>query len=163
MFKKCSIAASAILALALLVFGFEKTWSYIEGTRSVLNHEADVNTPLKLESARIAALIQTESDAILAREEKVCDLETRRRSMAQAVDEGKKRLRSEVAVLKQVKTLLDEKKPSYQIGRASFTYAEVNADALDRVESVKRMQEGSAADETLLADLTAQSGRATPA
>ncbi len=153
MVKKCLMGVSAILVVALLVFGWEKTWSYVQGTREVLNQEADSGTPIKLESARIAALTQRESDGIIAREDKICALESRRRSMAQTVDEGKKKLRSEMAVLRQVRTLLEEKKPQYQIGRVSFTYAEVNADALDRVEAVGRMQEGTAADEALLADL----------
>jgi hypothetical protein len=152
-FKKSVIAVGVVMVVTLLVFGWEKSWSYVQGTRSVLNQEADAGTPIKLESARIAALVQKESDAILAREDKICDLETRRRSMAQTVEEGKKGIRSEMAVLRQVKILLDEKKPEYQIGRATFTYAEVNSDALDRVATVRRMQEGIAADEVLLADL----------
>jgi phage shock protein A len=108
---------------------------------------------MKLESARITALIQKENETILAYEDKICDLESRRDGTATSIVEASKKLAAEMDLLRRIRALLDEKQDRYTIGRSTYTYAEVNADALDRLESVRRMQETVAFNETLVADL----------
>ena len=153
MLKKAIIAVGVIFVLMLLVFGWEKSWSYVQGTKQVLNDEADDRTPMKLESARITALIQKENETVLSYEDRICDLEARRDATARSIGEANRKLAAEMDLLKRIKALLDEKRDKYTIGRNTYTYAEVNADALERLEAVKRMQEGIAFNETLIADL----------
>jgi len=153
MLKKVIIAVGVVFVLMLLVFGWEKSWSYVEGTQQVINQAADDRTPMSLENARITGLINKENSAILGYEDKICDLEARRDATARTVTEANKKLAAEMDLLKRIKTLLDEKRDKYTIGRNTYSYAEVNADALDRLETVKRMQESIAFNETLLADL----------
>jgi orotate phosphoribosyltransferase-like protein len=108
---------------------------------------------MKLESARIAALMQKENESILGYEDKICDLEARRESTARTIADAQKELQGELDLLKRIKSLLDERRPQYTIGRNTYSQAEVNADALQRLESAKRMQEGITFNESLLADL----------
>ncbi len=155
MLKKVIIAVGLVLMLAVVVLGWEKTTSYVAGTQRVLSEEADDRAPMRLERARIEALIQKEHDSVLTYEEKVADLEGRRDATGRGIEEAKKHLLTEMELLKRIKALLDEKREQYTIGRQSYTYAEVNADAMERVEQVTRMQEAVAFNETLLADLDA--------
>jgi DNA repair exonuclease SbcCD ATPase subunit len=153
MLKKIIIAVGIVFVLAVLVLGWEKTYSYVAGTRHVLNEEADGRSPMRLEKARIEVLIQKEQENILVFEDKVADLEGRRDETARGIEEANKKLASEKDLLKRIKALLDEKREQYTIGPNTYTYAEVNADALERVEEVRRIQEAVAFHETLLADL----------
>jgi Skp family chaperone for outer membrane proteins len=155
MLKKIIIAVGILFALAVVVLGWEKTSSYVIGTGRVLNQEADDRAPMRLERARIEALIQKERENVLAFEDKVADLEGRRDATARGIEEAKKRLEADMNLLKRIKALLDEKRDQYCIGRQTYTYAEVNADALERVQEVERMQEVVAFNDSLLADLDA--------
>jgi chromosome segregation ATPase len=155
MLKRITIAVGIVLVLAVLVLGWDKTASYVAGTRQVINEEADDRSPMRLEKARIEVLIQKEQENILAFEDKVVDLEGRRDETARGIEEANKKLAAEKDLLKRIKALLDEKRDQYTIGRNNYTYAEVNADALERVEEVQRMQEAVTFNETLLADLDA--------
>jgi chromosome segregation ATPase len=155
MLKRIIIAVGIVLVLAVLVLGWDKTASYVAGTRQVINEEADDRSPMRLERARIEVLIQKEQENILAFEDKVVDLEGRRDETARTIEEANKKLAAERDLLKRIKGLLDEKREQYTIGRNTYTYAEVNADALERIEEVQRMQEAVAFHETLLADLDA--------
>jgi len=153
MLKKIIIAAVVVLVLAIVVFGWPKTWSYLRGTQQILNEEVDDRTPMRLESARITALIQKENEAVLSYEDSICDLEARRDSTMRSIEEARKKLQTEMDLLKRIKALLDEKRQQYTIGRNTYTYAEVNADALERIEAVKRMQEDIAFKQSLVNDL----------
>ena len=153
MLKKIIIAAAVVLVLAIVIFGWPKTWSYLCGTQQILNEEVDDRTPMRLESARITALIQKENEAVLSYEDSICDLEARRDSTMRAIEEARKKLQAEMDLLKRIKALLDEKREQYTIGRNTYTYAEVNADALERIEAVKRMQEDIAFKQSLVNDL----------
>lgn len=153
MLKKLIIAAAVILVLAIVVFGWPKTWSYMQGTQQILNEEVDDRAPMRLESARITALIQKENEAVLSYEDNICDLEARRDSTVRSIEEARKKLQAEMDLLKRIKALLDEKHEQYTIGRNTYTYAEVNADALERIEAVKQIQEDITFKQSLVDDL----------
>jgi uncharacterized coiled-coil protein SlyX len=153
MFRKSIIAAVGIFSLAVVVLGWAKTSSYIAGTRQVLNEEANDRAPMRLERARIEALIEKEQQNVLAFDDRVADMDGRRNATYRAVEDANKALAIERTLLKKIKALLDEKRNTYTIGRNSYSYAEVNADALDRLEAVRRMQEDIAFQESLVADL----------
>ena len=153
MLKKIIVALGVIFLLMVLVLGWDKTWSYAQGTKQVLNQEADDRTPMKLEGARITALIEKENSNIIAYEDRICDLEARRGSTARAIEEANKKVNQEKKLLDRIKQMLDEKRDEYTIGRHTYSYPEINADALERLESVKRMQEDISFKESLLADL----------
>jgi len=153
MWKGILMGIAVVAVLAVLVFGLEKSWSYIEGTKQVINEEVDDRAPMRLESARVTSLVRKENEDVLAYEDKLCDLEARRDATARAVEEGRKRLQAEMDLLGRIKALLDEKRDQYVIGRNTYTYAEVNADALERLEGVKRMEEAITFNESLIRDL----------
>ena len=159
MLKKVIIAVGIVLLLAVLVLGWDKTTSYVAGTRQVLNEEANDRSPMRLERARIEVLIQQEQERMLAFEDKVADLAGRRDETARAIEEANQKLAAERNLLKRIKALLDEKRDQYHIGRNTYTYAEVNADALERVQEAQRMQETVAFHEALLADLDTAIGQ----
>lgn len=163
MFRKVIIASGIIFVLMLLVFGWEKSWSYVKGTQQVLNAEADDRAPMKLESARITALIDKENEAVLGHQDKIDDLEARREATARSIAASQKNLAAEMELLRRIKSMLDKKEDKYTIGRNTFTYAEVNADALERLQAVKRMRETVAFNDTLLGDLDSavKQGRAS--
>jgi len=153
MWKGILVGIAVVAVLAVMVFGLEKSWSYIEGTKQVINEEVDDRAPMRLESARVTALVRKENEDVLAYEDKLCDLGARRDAAARAVEEGRKRLQAEMDLLGRIKALLDEKRDQYVIGRNTYTYAEVNADALERLEGLKRMEEAIAFNESLIRDL----------
>ena len=153
MLKKLIIFVTVILVLTVVVFGWPKTWSYLQGTQQIINDEFDDRTPMRLESARINALIQKENAAVLSYEDSICDLEARRDSTMRSIEEARKKLQAEMDLLKRIKSLLGEKCEQYTIGRNTYSYAEVNADALERVETVKRTQEDIAFNQSLVDDL----------
>lgn len=153
MWKTLIIVVAVILGVVAIAFGWDRTWSYMKGTQQVITEEVDNRTPIRLEAARIAALIEKENESILAYEDRVCDLEARRDSTARAFEEARKRLQAETDLLKRVKSLLEQKQEQYRIGRNTYSYAEVNADALERLEAVKRIQESVTFNETLIYDL----------
>jgi hypothetical protein len=153
MWKQVLIVIAVVAGLALLVFGWDKSWSYVKGTQQVVNEEVDERSPMRFENARITSLIEKENSNVLTYEDRICDLEARRDGAARAVAEGQKRLQAEGDLLKRIKGLLDEKRERYVIGPCQYTYAEVNADALERLEALKRMQEDITFNESLVRDL----------
>lgn len=155
MLKRIVIAVGIVFVLAVIVLGWEKTTSYVAGTREVINQEADDRAPMRLERARIEALIQKEQQNVLAFEDKVADLVGRRQATARGIEEARSKLLFEMDLLKRIKALLDEKRQKYVIGRQTYSFAEVNADALERVQEVDRMREGVSFNEGLVADLDA--------
>ncbi len=155
MLKKVVIAVVILFVLAVIVLGWDKTTSYISGTRQVLHQEVDDRTPMRLEKARIEVLISQEQAKLVAFEDKVAELEGQRDIAARSVEEARRDLAAEMELLKRIKALLDEEREHYTIGRATYSFAEVNADALERLQQVERMQEAIAFHESLLTDLDA--------
>ncbi len=151
--KRIGIVVGVLFVLALIVFGWEKTVSYMAGTRRVLNAEADDRVPMQLERARIEALVQKQGEQILAFEDRVADLEGRREGMARAIQEANRKLSAERELLRRIKDLLQEGREQYSIGRQTYSFAEVNADALERLGRIQQMQEAIEFDEALRAEL----------
>ena len=153
MLKKVLVGGGAVLLLAVFVFGWERTVSYVDGAREYANTELDDKVPMDLEASRIQVLIRKENEWIISYEDKVADLEGRRDGATRKIDEAKRQLVRQVATLQRVKTLLDQKKARYTIGGDSYSFAEVNNDALKRLKDVKTIQETIAFHESLVRDL----------
>ena len=151
--KTLIMAVGIVAVLALLVFGGEKTWSYLKGGRQVINEEVDKNSPMPLEAARVKSLVDTEANRILEYEDKVADLQARANSAERTIQDLGQKVESETVLLKKIKGMLELKQEKYNIGGRSYTFAEVNADALARLESVRGMQESIRLQESLLTDL----------
>ena len=153
MVKKILVTTAVLGGLVLLVLGWDKTWSYVKGTRQAINDQVDDNTPLSLEKSRIDTMIQEEQKNIFGFEDKVAELEARRDSAVRLIADARKRLAGEMELLKRIKGMLDGGNTSYQIGHSQYTRAEVNADALERIEAVKRIQETIDFNDSLRLDL----------
>ncbi len=153
MIKRILVGLGVFFLLALFVFGWERSVSYLAGTRRVLHAEADDRVPMQLERARIEALIEKEAEKILAFEDRTADLTGRREGMARTIQEAKRKLDAELQLLQRIKEMLDEDREEYLIGSQTYSFPEVNADALDRVAKVQQMQEALEFDESLLAEL----------
>jgi len=155
MIKKLLIGGGVVFLLTVLVFGWERTVSYVEGAREYANKELDDKVSMDLEASRIQTLIRKENEQILSYEDKVADLEGRRDVAVRKIDEAKKQLARETATLQQIKTLLDQKKAQYTIGGHHYRFAEVNNDALKRLKGVEKLQGTIAFHESLVGDLDA--------
>ena len=155
MIKKLLIGGGVVLLLAVLVFGWERTVSYVEGAREYANKELDDKVSMDFEASRIQTLIRKENEQILSYEDKVADLEGRRDGAIRKIDEAKKQLARKTATLRRIKTLLDQKKAQYTIAGHRYRFAEVNNDALQRLKGVETLQEAVAFHESLVSDLDA--------
>ena len=153
MLRHIVIGIVIVAVLALLVFGAERSVSYVKGTRAIITERVDDSSPMVLEAARVRALMDSQSERILRYEDKTADLQARAELTAQSVTELHKRLSEQKQLLIRIKALLDEKKEAYVIGGHEYTRAEVNADALSRLEDSKRLQEEIEFQQSLLGDL----------
>jgi len=155
MIKKLLIGGGVVFLLTVLVFGWERTVSYVEGAREYANKELDDNVSMDLEASRIQALIRKENERILSYEDKVADLEGRRDAAVRRIGEAKKQLTRKTATLRQIKALLDQKKSQYTIAGRLYRFAEVNNDALQRLKGVETLRETIAFHGSLVSDLDA--------
>lgn len=153
MLRTVAVVVAVVLFLALFVFGWDKSWSYVKGTQRVVNEEVDSRAPMRLEVARVKSLIDKQNQIILEHEDKILNLESRRQATAKLIAEAQEKLSNETELLRRIKALLDENREEYQIGRVVYSRAEVSNDSLQRLEAVKKMQETTAFHENLLADL----------
>lgn len=138
--KRIIIGIVVVVFAAILIFGIGKTVSYLAGAKKWINDEVDENMPMSFEIKKIEALIEKEGSTIQAYNDKVCDIDGRATSLKKNISTLKGRLDDEKALLARIKSMLDEKKEFYDIGGRKYTYAEVNRDALARVEGANRIQ-----------------------
>ena len=153
MLQRMVIAGTVLLVLAVFVCGWEKTASYVAGIRGWANDEADDRVPLRLERARIGALIRQEHEKVLGFGDRIAGLEAQRDGMARHIEGAQRKLSEEKELLKRIKTMLDEGRDEYTIGRQTYSYAEVNADALQRLRATEEMQEAIDEDSSQLRTL----------
>ena len=161
MIKKLLIGGGVVVLLSVFVLGWDKAVSYVDGAREHANKELDDKVPMDFEASRVQALIRKENQKILAYEDRVYDLESRRDGSASKIDDAKKQLARETATLQRIKALLDQKQPKYVIGGKNYSLAEVGHDALQRLKDVKSLQETISFHESLVTDLdtAAKQGR----
>lgn len=152
---KILISTLAAVLLAALILGGEKMWSYVRGGGEVLNAQLDSSTPLALEVARIRVLIETQGERIQKFDDTLLDLQGRSDAAARTVSGIQQRLDGEKKLLEQVKTMLDRGQTTYLVGDRGYSFAEVNADAMVRLDSCKRMQEELLFQTSLQRDLDA--------
>ena len=153
MMKKVAIAVAAVLVLSCLVFGFDKVSSWMGGTRQVINDRVDEGSPISLEVARIRWLIGRKREEMLSLEDRVVDLEGRHEHALRTLAALKKDLHGEKTLLGRIKVMLDARQETYRVGLHEYAFAEVNTDALERVEDCKRMAEAVALQESVVRDL----------
>ncbi len=151
--KSIVIVASIVLVLGLVVLGGEKTWSYAKGGQRMINEKVDQTSPMPLEAARIRALMDRENERVLQYEDKVLDLQGRAEATQKSVAEFTKKLDGEKQLIEQIGTLLAKRQERYLIGGHEYSLAEVNSDALGRVEACKKTQEDIEFQKSLLHDL----------
>ena len=153
MVKKLIVGFIIVFSLSVIVLGWDKTVSYFEGAKEQANKELDEKVPMEFESSRIQALIRTENERIFDYEDRIGDLEGRQDSAKRKIDDAKKQLAGQMATLKKIKTLLDQKEEKYKIGNNIYSFAEVNNDALSRLKDVSNLKETIAFHESLVNDL----------
>ena len=153
MLKKVMITVAVVLALAVMILGWTKTWSYLRGTQEVLNEKLDDNAPMELELARIKAMIKDNQREIRQREDDICGLEARRDSVREYIGNLHEKLAAEVELLKKIKSMLSEKREQYVIGSQTYTFAQVNDDALKGLAVVKELQADISFQQSLVNDL----------
>ncbi|MEI7837148.1 MAG: hypothetical protein WCK05_12175 [Planctomycetota bacterium] len=151
--KKWLTIVVAVSVVAVLLFGVERTWSYLVTTRTSIQDGVDQNTPMSFEAARIKNLIQGKSEEILQYEDKVADLQGRADATTRAVADTGRKLEAERGLLAKIKGMLDSKQTRYTVGSGNYSYAEVNTDALARVDACKRMQEDISEQSSMLKEL----------
>lgn len=153
MLKKILIGVVIVFSLSIIVLGWDKTVSYVEGGREHTNKELDKKVPLEFEVSRAQALMRKETDRISGYECKLADLAGRRDLTSRKIKEVQAQLVGKKATLRKIMTLLEQKKEQYQIGPNVYTFAEVNNDALARLQDVRKMEENVAFHESLVHDL----------
>lgn len=138
--KRWMIGLVIVSIGVVLVFGAEKTWSYLTAGREAIQDEVGRSAPMGLEATRIRALIQAKNDEILRHEEKVADLQSRAEAAAKTLEETRRKLEAERGLLARIKEMLDSRQDRYTVGGNTYTHAEINADAIARVDACRKLQ-----------------------
>ena len=143
-----------VAALAVLsVFGFEKTWSYVRGGRTLVNEELVDKTPLKLEAARLHALLDSEAEKIAEYEDLVADLESRDQAAARTASDLEHRLAGQSEILRKARSMLAVRQASYVIAGRNYSSAEVSRDAVSRLELCQQLRQQAEFQDSLHNDL----------
>ena len=150
---------AVVLLLAFLILGVEKTISYAKGGKRIINEEIDHNSPMRLEVARIQALMSDESEKIISYESKIGNLVGRVEQTKQRISDQSRNFGGEKKLLIKIKELLDNKKEKYVIGGQEYSFAEVSNDALSRVEACKKMEQDIGFQGSIVRDLTKAMGQ----
>ncbi|NQU24475.1 MAG: hypothetical protein HQ567_24600 [Candidatus Nealsonbacteria bacterium] len=153
MLKQLLIGIAIVAVLCVLLFGAERTMSYVKGGRTVLVDGVDENMPMPVEFARAEAEIESQGESIFAYEDKVADLEVRADGLRGTIADLEEELAEEKRLLKVIKGRLDEKQETYTIGGNLWNFAQVNQDALARVEKCRKIDEQLAFHRSILRDL----------
>jgi len=151
--KRILITIGIIFSVMLLVFGAEKTVSYLKATRSSANDLADNNVPVKFELTRVKTLLETEARKISEFKIQLNELKGRADNTRQTIHEVEGQIASEKQILGQISELLDQKKTEYLIGGKTYTHSEVTMDADDRMRRLKSLSESLALQNEVLKDL----------
>ncbi|MEI7836497.1 MAG: hypothetical protein WCK05_08795, partial [Planctomycetota bacterium] len=122
--KKWLTIVVALSVVAVLLFGAERTWSYLTTTRTAIQDGVDQNTPMGFEAARIKNLIQAKSEETLQYEDKVADLQGRADATARTAADSGRKLEAERGLLARIKGMLDSKQDRYTVGSGNYSYAE---------------------------------------
>ncbi|MCD4654612.1 PspA/IM30 family protein [bacterium] len=144
-----SVIAGALL-FCVVIFGGEKTWSYFQGGKSVINNEVDKHSPMPLEFERLKSLISNMQEKTIDYEVKLTEFGARARSTGHKIAELKRNLDIEKQILSVVKSRLETKKNTYLINGCRYSYHEVAKDALARVSSCKKLEEQITFEHSLL-------------
>jgi chromosome segregation ATPase len=135
------VVLAVLVALVIGVFGWDKAQSYGKAIPVTIQQQVDNKTPMVLEKNRIQVLIGKANSDILIHQDKICELQARRDTLGREIDCATRKLCGEMELLKRIKEMLAEKCESYVIGCRTYSFAEVNSDALERVKTVERLQE----------------------
>jgi len=150
--KKVIIVILIGLGFTSLILGLDKTRSYLKGTSQIVREEVDDYSPLRLQAARIRHLIGDTVQRIFIYEDKVSDLEGRAEIVERTVSDLRQKFRSEKQLLEKIKEMLESNRKEYMIGDATYTFKEVNADALLRLKAIEQIQENIVFQESLRQD-----------
>lgn len=153
--KNALIIIIAIAVVAVLVLGSEKVASYVKGGRELVNEQVDKKSPMRLENARIRTMMRDEKQNIAEYEGKLCDLKARQDVAQENIVQLSSELEHEKSVLKRAQDLLEQEKAEYSIGGQAYTYAEVNADAIKRLEECKKLKKDVKFKQSLVRDIDA--------
>ena len=155
MLRNVLIGIAILAVLCVLVFGAERTWSYVKGGQKVITGGVDGNIPMPIEIGRAEALIESQGDSLFAYEDKVADLEGKANVQRRTITDLEEELAEEKRLLKVIKGRLDEKQETYTIGGHTWSFAQVSNDAIARVRHCCKMNEQLAFHRSILRDLEA--------
>ena len=151
--KNILIVLAAVFVAAVVVLGGEKTLSYLRGGRILASEHVDANSPMRLEAARVRALLDGSRQKAVAYEDRVFDLQGRAETSSQTVASLRAKLADEKRALEKARGLLAEARESYVISGRTYSHNEVSADAMKRIEECRRLEQDIAFQESLARDL----------
>lgn len=138
--KTWIIVGIVIACLVVFIFGKE-TISYFGGARHYANAAVKDNIPPEFEIARLKSMLNRLDSVIEKRRSALVDMQLQAETLEKEIVNRKAKLAAEKAVLQRVAQMLAEKQDSYVIGGITYSFAEVDADAVIKAERFKQDQE----------------------
>ncbi|MCG2661715.1 MAG: hypothetical protein L6437_15895 [Kiritimatiellae bacterium] len=135
--KTLIIVGIVIACLVLFVFGKE-TMSYFLGARQYANTAIKESIPPEFEIARLKSMLNRLDTVIEKRRSALVEMQLQAEALEKEVENRKARLSNDKALLQRVAQMLAEKHESYVIGGITYSFAEVDADALIKAERFKQ-------------------------
>ncbi len=135
----------AALALILSgVFGVDRVLGHLAAVRGRAVQAVEAQGSVDHDVERAKYVIGQKRKEIVELEIKIARAQDDYKKLEDVISSLEEKLTQQEAVLRKIRALIDQGKSEYRIGHAMFTREEVNADALERIESLSGMKEESA-------------------
>ena len=139
---KTKILSIAIIAgLFLLIFGWDRTYSYITTGKRIFGKQVDEAMPFFVEIERAQSMVDELEEAVWEYQEKLVGIQVDMEYLMVEVSSKEKQLEEDRMLLEHISGLLEKKQDEYFINGKKYSYKEVSDDALDRAK-VYRSQAG---------------------
>ena len=135
--KTWIIVGIVIVCLVIFIFGKE-TMSYFHGARQYANTSIKDSIPPEFEIARLKSMLTRLDSIIERRREALVEMQIQAENLEKEVKHRKTRLIEDRSLLARVADILAKKRDTYVIGDLSYSYAEIDADAVIKASRFKQ-------------------------
>ena len=139
---KTKVLSIAIVAgLFLLVFGWDRTYSYITTGKKIFGKQVDEAMPFFVEIERAQGMVYDLEEAVWEYQEKLAGIQVDIGYLREEISTKEKQLDKDRMLLEQISGLLEKRQDGYFINGKKYSYRDVSDDALDRARVYRSQKE----------------------
>ena len=126
------LSITIVAGLFLLVFGWDRTHSYITTGKRIFGKQVDEAMPFFVEIERAQGMVDELEEAVWEYQERLVGIQVDMDYLRDEVFSKEKQLEKDRMLLEQISGLLEKKQDNYFINDKNYSYMDVSDDALMR-------------------------------